>query len=467
MIAEALDKIVSLFDPKAGFERVTYRKALEVRAAYDAASSRRRGTSFGTFDPNGEDVSSESATISKRAKDSERNNAWGTQAVRILTTNALGWGADPIVKNKGVKKRWRKWSRGDVTLGEPALNMSGAQHLIAKTMFGGGEVFLIRVVTPKGLRLQIRGGDEIDTSKDLDPQKEGAPRTVNGIEYDAAGERVRYWFKTAEGLPFAVGAQDVHHVFIPKWTKQNRGISEFAAALPRLQNLDRLEDAQLNQQIVAACLGVFIKDLDGSLDPNVAATEEPMRITPGMVGRLAPGKDVSVVNPPASNGQNTLVQNALRGVAAAFGVTYEDLTGDYSSANFSTMRAARLGHWRWIAVLQYVVFERMLNRIFEWWATIENVRIDEAPLWSFPVMPMLDPEVEGVALRRNIRSGAVTPNEAIAELGKDPTTHWDDYGEQFKYIRSLGIVIDSDAGKVTDMGQVQVQEPKKAEKNSS
>jgi capsid protein len=35
----------------------------------------------------------------------------------------------------------------------------------------------------------------------------------------------------------------------------------------------------------------------------------------------------------------------LRRVAAGIGVTYEDLTGDYSNVNFSSARMARLSHW--------------------------------------------------------------------------------------------------------------------------
>jgi len=74
---------------------------------------------------------------------------------------------------------------------------------------------------------------------------------------------------------------------------------------------------------------------------------------PGMIVDLPPGRDVKVANPPTASDHQSYCATTLRGVAAGIGVTYEDLTGDYSAATYSSARMARNAHigdvhdWRW------------------------------------------------------------------------------------------------------------------------
>jgi hypothetical protein len=57
-----------------------------------------------------------------------------------------------------------------------------------------------------------------------------------------------------------------------------------------------------------------------------------------------PGEDVKFAQPPPQN-NGALPDRVLRRIAAGLGITFEDLTGDYSKVNFSSARMARIAHW--------------------------------------------------------------------------------------------------------------------------
>lgn len=454
--ANLIDEIVAVFSPESGFNRRKFRSAFEATAPGPRTDSWYKNTVTGA------QASAQAGALAKVAGDIERNNPWGVKAVRLLTTDCVGAGVAPMLKDERTRKQFAAWARKKVTVGDPELTFSGFQHLIAKNTFSGGEVFVIRnVKVSRGLAFQLKTGVDVDTSKDIDPIREGEKRVINGIEYDGAGERVGYWFKRANGSGYRLPAEDVHHVYLPKFIGQNRGLSEYAPAIKRMNNLDQLEDAQLQQQIVAACLGVFITDKDGigPVKDEEKAEETPLKISPAMVARLQEGQEIQVVNPPSSLGQNEVTKSGQRGVAAAFGVTYEDLTGDYSAMNLSTMRAARVAYWKWIKVLQEIVFLPLFERVLQWWIALEGGIVDPDMRWAFPSMPAVDPQAEGEAYQRNIRAGFYTPDEGIAESGRDPETHWTNYAAAFKRLDAKGIVLDSDPRKMTAQGQAQV-EPK-------
>jgi lambda family phage portal protein len=262
----------------------------------------------------------------------------------------------------------------------------------------------------------------------------------------------------------------VLHVFDIVRPGQARGISWLAAAVLKMSDFDEYEDALLTRQKVAACFTAFVTDTEGDAAPlgddsqgndKINGIE---RLEPGLIQYLKPGQNIEVAAPPAIPDNDTFSRTQLRGIAAALGVTYEDLTGDYSQSNFSSSRMSRQAHWLNVQNWQNnMLIPRMMQPIWDWFEEICRVRYDvdgdpdESPTWIVPAMPMIDPEKEGKALKGLVRSGAKTLHQMIAEQGRDPEEHLAEYAEGLKILDALEITLDSDPRKVTDQGIAQME----------
>jgi capsid protein len=81
---------------------------------------------------------------------------------------------------------------------------------------------------------------------------------------------------------------------------------------------------------------------------------------------------------------------------------------------------------------------------------------DLAPAeWTAPAAAMIDPEKEGLALQRNVRTGAMTHDEMVREQGYEPEAFWREYAKGLARLDRLGIIVDSDARRTTAAGQAQ------------
>jgi capsid protein len=67
-------------------------------------------------------------------------------------------------------------------------------------------------------------------------------------------------------------------------------------------------------------------------------------------------------------------------------------------------------------------------------------------------MPMIEPDKEGLAYQRLIRTGITTLSEVIRERGYDPETVWKEMAADNKRLDELGLVLDSDARNTTQAG---------------
>jgi len=142
-------------------------------------------------------------------------------------------------------------------------------------------------------------------------------------------------------------------------------------------------------------------------------------------------------------------------------VQYEDLTGDYTNLPFSAARMSRIAHrkridgWRWRTVIP-----QFCDPVWRWAmeaaAIMGMVRDEYTPaMWTPPREPFIDPDKEGLASMRNIRSGLQTWSETVRELGYDPKEVLDEYEADNEQFDEREIVFDSDPRKVTQQGQMQ------------
>jgi lambda family phage portal protein len=476
------ERMISALAPQWGLSRARARLATR---HYEAASVGRRtsGWSRLSTDANAAAPGATLAHLRAQARDLVRNNPWARRGIRRLVTNTVGWGIRPKATGKGAEAAMRAWARwGETTECDAGGRHTfyGLQRQVMRTVVESGEVIVRRRMRrpdparPNALpiQLQILEPDYIDTGKDAQKGEGGGP-IVQGVEYDTIGRRVAYWLfdehpggRHANPLSRRVPADGVVHVFDQERPGQVRGPSWFAAVDVRLHDFDEFEDATLMKQKIAACMAAFVTDLDGSGSPlgegsTDAATSQPIdTFEPGMILNLPAGKQVTVANPPASTDHQSFSSTALRGVAAGRGVTDEDHCGDYSQVNFSSARLARIAHladiddWRW-----NMLIPQFCAPVWSWMIGALNLLgedVEDAPAqWTPPPLRMIDPNTEGQALMRMVRTGALTVDEMVREQGFDPEAFWQEYAESLKRLDALGIVLDCDPRRTTGAGQLQ------------
>jgi capsid protein len=108
--------------------------------------------------------------------------------------------------------------------------------------------------------------------------------------------------------------------------------------------ISQLTDAMLVRAKVAALHAGFMTDADGTppYDGDRKDSTLDVSLEPGAMMVLPPGKSVEFPNAPDQGNAAAIFDGTLRMIAAGAGVTFEQLTGDYSKVNYSSARAALL-----------------------------------------------------------------------------------------------------------------------------
>lgn len=388
-------------------------------------------------------------TLAARARHAVANNPYAAQAARTLASALVGAGIKPQspIEDEGrraeINRAWETWT--DNADAEGAGDFQAMQYSTARSMVINGEALIVISYDDEtgALRLRLLNPDQLDHAMNRDLG--GGARIVSGVEFDEAGRRVAYHiFPDAPDLPFAasltplrVEARDVIHLFERQFPGQVRGVSWFAPVLLRLAELDKTEDAQQMRQQIGAMLAGFIIDQEGGaggFDGDRSGATLEGGLEPGTMKVLSPGQSVEFSTPPAIGAEAIeFMRFQLRGIAAGLGVTYEQLTGDYSATNYSSARASLIEFRRRIeAVQHHVIIFQLCRPVWRRWMIVEQLagRLpaprpgeDEedwfTPKWITPGWAWVDPAKEIAAQREAVDAGFMSRREVVAGRGVD------------------------------------------------
>lgn len=302
-----------------------------------------------------------------------------------------GGGVDSLVANmvgRGIRPHWRlddkalrdeiheKWAESvdemDV-LGQ--VSFYGQQEQVARTMCNAGDAFgLFDYPSPYEdlavpFQVQVIEGGQVDETYTTTAQNGNEIR--QGIELDRRGRRVAYHpFKAHPGDPYnwapdervRIPVADATHTYRPLRPGMLRGTPWFHSIILKLHEIDQCKDAELVRRKTTTMFGGFIKDINPlALPPGTpgnlpGAAAHPLGkqggtangvpvidLRPGTFPNLPSGKDVTFAQPTDVGGNYVawMVQQ-LRDVARGMGITYEQLTGDLSGVNYTSIRAGIL-----------------------------------------------------------------------------------------------------------------------------
>lgn len=471
--------------PEFGLRRLRARAAATmIERHYDAAASGRRTAGWHRSSSDANAAAGPSlASLRELSRDLRRNNGWARRGVQVIANNTIGWGikANAVAQTPELAtmalKTWDAWADSALCDYDGRMPFAGLQKLVMRTIVESGEALVMFEPASSDdglsvpLRVRVLEPDYLDTLKDGLQGEAGGP-IVQGIEFDGRGRRVAYWiFAQHPGSTRVfnprfeskrVPAADVLHIYDVERAGQARGVPWLASAIAKMNDLDDFEDAALMQQKIAACFGAFVQDLDADSSPLGEPDDDDEHIEtlePGHIEYLPPGKTVTFATPPASP-NTTFTASQLRRIAASLGVTYEDLTGDYSMVNFSSARMARISHWanihawRWEMVIPQLC-DGVWRRVIGFAASLQGWPEIPRATWAPPPMPMIEPEKEGLAYSRLIRNGVKTLPQVIRELGEDPDKQVEEIAASNAKLDELKIILDCDPRRTSAAGLTQ------------
>jgi lambda family phage portal protein len=461
------------------------RAAWKALRGYAAAQENRASV----WSPSGGSANGEvgmaAASVARRARDAVRNDPYAARIVDLWTGNAVGAGITTRWPETAHRNAWQAWAESTACDAEDKLDLYGLQALAMRAVVESGECF-IRLLTvptsprnPIGLSLQVLESDHLDTARN--GVVNGAP-TIQGIALGNFGEPIGYWlFPTHPGawmLPGArlasnfIPARDVLHIFRKRRPGQLRDVSWLAPILLRLRDLGDYEGALLMKAKIEACLAAVVTDdgeetLTKPSDANPGLLRDAQgraveSFEPGMILYRRGQGDVSVVNPSGGGSHTAFARRSLEAAAVGAGLTYDQVSGDLTQANYSSLRAGKIEFRRLCEQMQYGMLIPMLVRpiaerfhaqgaLLGLWGDVMPKGVAHVP----PAHEMIDPLKDTTALIAQVRAGFVPQPEAAGAFGYDFRSAVEMIREANAALDAAGISLDTDPRRVAKSGGAQ------------
>lgn len=289
---------------------------------------------------------------------------------------------------KVIEAHWRSWAQDDPGRYcdvERKQTVSQMLRLGFRHKLIDGDALAVLQYRPD--RLGRGRGRYATTVQIVDPdrlsnpqQNFDMPNIRGGVEIDGDGAPVAYHIREAHVGDWWSGAKTMTWRRIPRETgwgrsivvhdfdadraAQHRGTSIFTPIVQRLKMLIKYDEVELEASILNAVFGAYITSpYDPSLFADALQTDDVLayqdmrtdyhndkRISLQGGARLpilAPGEDVSTVTATRPNSNFAAFESAaLRNVAAALGISTQQLTQDWSDVNYSSARSAMLEAWK-------------------------------------------------------------------------------------------------------------------------
>ena len=359
-----------------------------------------------------------------RAQDTLRNDAYMASGSDILRDSIVGshfrLNAKPNFKVLGLSEAWAEEFQEEVEAkfnlyaespenwidAQRRSTLTGLVRLAVAVHLAHGEVlgtaeWIREFRRPYNTAIQMISPSRL-SNPDGVPD---SPRLRQGVELNRWGAPVaahirqahpsEYWDQAAytwKRVPWRKpwGRLQVLHVLEQGMPGQNRGITQMVTALKEMRMTKRFRDVVLQQAVLSATYAASIESemppeavhaaLGGgtgfaqALDPWMSALAEYAAGAKGLnidgvkIPHLFPGTKMKInqAGDPKGVGTN-FEQSLLRHIASSLGVSYEQLSKDYSSTNYSSARAAAAETEKHMRARKKMVADRFASLIYRLW----------------------------------------------------------------------------------------------------
>ncbi|MGF6549318.1 phage portal protein [Paraburkholderia youngii] len=344
-----------------------------------------------------------------RSRDLARNDGWASGGITRILDNTVGahlrLSANPDWRvlrrfakgfdanwaddfRQAVEALWRLYSEdlGRYNDLSRQLTISQQLRLALRHKLIDGEALFVSYWKPERVG---RGAAHYATSfLVVDPDRLSNPYQMvdtkylrGGVEVDDDGVPLAYhirkahqndWYNAVESMEWERierededGWRRVIHDFERDRAGQNRGIGVFTPVLAHAKMLARYYGVELQAATVATIFGTYVtspfdpKMIESAMDSDGEelgfyqdlradwSKERPAMLNSVRIPTLAPGEDIKqVAAAHPHSGFEEFAHEMLRSIAAALGVSAEQITQDWSKTNYSSARAALLESWK-------------------------------------------------------------------------------------------------------------------------
>lgn len=240
---------------------------------YDAASwTERRIQYFGSTpkDNRLEVTNSIRMTLLRKSRYAEKNHPPMAQYALDMVTYVVGDGLmptshaqDPDVAEAHVRYYLRKKRRPDVT---GRWSYTDAQVIKIHTWAIDGEVFVVKVNTPDGIKEQI-----VESHRCMNPAKMAPGEIWNdGFRYGEYGQILAYNFRQDDGSDNTLPAEQVRHICKATRASAGHGLPPLAQALNTMQDAAEIAEMVKTGFKDASDIPRVITKAGGTLDEQTA-----------------------------------------------------------------------------------------------------------------------------------------------------------------------------------------------------
>lgn len=433
-------------------------------------------------------IASDRAVLSARIHDLARNDGWASGGVARIVDAVIGsnWrlSSKPNARALGIadeaaaevadviEGKWRDFADNiDCACDAGArMNFGGILALAFRHRIWDGEALAALKWIPRSYAystaIQVIHPDRLSNPDNL-------PESYylrSGVEIDANAAPIAYHIRGAhpgeahyadmlgwrwERVPrrTAWGRPQIVHAFEAQSAGQFRGVSPLAPVLKKLRMLGRYDEAELQAALLNAVMAAFVtsphdpEQLADSLDTGALSKyqdvrldwheERPISLGGAQLNFLAPGEEIKLTNPNHPNSVfDSFERTVLRNIATAIGVSYEQLSMDWSQVNYSSARAALVEIWRGFTARKDNFAFQFVQPIYSAWLEEAIDRGDVklpkgapsfyeaktawcASKWVGPARGWVDPMKEAQAAVARIEAGLSTLEDECAEQGRD------------------------------------------------
>ena len=428
-------------------------------------------------------------TIVARTRDIVRNSGWASGATSRYLDNIIGSGwrlsSKPDYKALGqtpewaaewaedVEGRWRLYAEDPDNWNDAARQdtVNGQLGLAFRHQLVDGEALAgalwdenkpfgryattIQIVDPDRLSNPYGRFDDPSLRAGVEINENGAPVAYHirrAHPCDSLWRRDNWsWERVARET--AWGRRQIIHAYDKERSGQTRGISKFAPILERLKMVDKYDKTELQAALINAIFAAFIESpfdhdlLEDALDTEKVTRYQQERaefhnkrqisLQGARIATLYPGEKFnmqSASRPAAQFGE--FEKACLRNIASGVGLSYEQLSQDWSSTNYSSARASLLEVGRTFGRSRQRFGDQFATPIFILWLEEAISRGDVtlpagAPdfytakaaycrvRWIGPGRGWVDPVKEVQAAVMRMEAGISTLEDECAEQGKD------------------------------------------------
>jgi lambda family phage portal protein len=398
---------------------------------------------------------------------------------------------------EAIEAEWRTFADDPLRRcdAQRRLTMNGMFRLLCRTWVINGEATVALGWKNRGrYSTCVRA---IDPDRLSNPNGAATTATLRGgVEFDDDGEPIAYhvrnghpgdyydtrpnalnWTRIPRSTPS--GRPVFIHGFEPDREDQARAITPFAALMQRMRMIGKFADTELASAMVNALFAAFVKSslpvdaVNQSFTPQSASfadkrmdhwEKNPAMLNGVRIPVMPVGDEIEINGSTRQTTGFPKFQSAfLQSIAAALGISYEQLSMDWSMVNYSSARAALNEVWRHILTMfsafaeqvadpiRYAVVEEAFDRGY---VTLPKGLPDfwEKPgaylkgRWIGPGRGYVDPvkEAQGASLRMG--SMISTLEAECADQGRDFEETLDQIALEEEMLKARGLTRTLSAG---------------------